>query len=172
MIDTSGRISELEAKLATLDAEVSASVVARASAQENYDAAKDEYAVAERKFMLAKDDLYRKSETVHHFNGIRRDVRAELDTIIECRKIVSEGGVVAEVVATQPLFIVRSYLVVVISVGKSSIKTVNVGKYRSLPKSRWPHNYFSVKDGGIWYAYGYKLKDHEAVIAEWKEKNP
>ena len=171
MINTAERIAELEAKLAKLDAEVSASVSERAVAQENYDAAKDEYAVAERKFMLAKDDLYRKSETVHHFNGIRRDVRAELDTIIECRKIVSEGGVVAEVVATQPMFSVRSYIVVVISVGKSSIKTVKVSEYRSLPKSRWPHDHFSVKSGGGWYTYGYKLKDHEAVIAEWKEKN-
>lgn len=172
MIDTSGRIAELEAKLATLDAEVSASVAARASAQESYDAARDEYAVAERKFMLAKDELYRKSETVHHFNGIRRDVRAELDTIIECRKIESEGGIVAEVSATQTWGNQHSYFVVVISVGKTSIKTVRVSEYRSLPKSRWAHNYFSVKNGGIWYAYGYKLKDHEAVIAEWKEKNP
>ena len=172
MIDTTERIAELEAKLATLDAEAAASVAARASAQESYDAAKDAYAVAERKFMLAKDELYQKSETVHNFNWIRRDVRAELDTIIECMKIVGEGGVVAEVVSTQPMSSVRSYFVVVISVGKSSIKTVKISEYRSLPKSRWSHNYFSVKDGGIWYAYGYKLKDHEAVIAEWKEKNP
>lgn len=172
MIDTTERIAELEAKLATLDAKVSASVAARASAQENYDAAKDAYAVAERKFMLAKDELYQKSETVHNFNWNRRDVRAELDVIIECQKIANEGGIVAEVVATHALNRPQPYFVVVISVGKTSIKTVKISEYRSLPKSRWAHNYFSVKNGGIWYAYGYKLKDHEAVIAEWKEKNP
>lgn len=172
MIDTAERISELERKLLALDGEVSVGESQCAVAQENYDAAKDAYAVAERRFLLAHEELRRKSEDVRRVNDLRANIGSELETVIACEKITREGGVVAEVVATEQGTLPQSYLVVVISVGKSSIKAVKVSEYRSLPKSAWTPRSFSVKGGGIWYAYGYKLKDHEAVIAEWKEKNP